>query len=216
MINFLDYDGLLYWKQKIQTWGLNTFALKKEIPTKLPANGGNADTVSDHTVSDHTVEKDVPADAKYTDTVYSHPDAHPAAMITEDSAHRFITDAEQTKYESAYTHRISSHAPTYAEKNAIVGISIDSTTRKVNLVVPTKTSELTNNSNFITTSEVSQAINDAISGITGMEFVVLASGEYNTSTLVPSVTGQAGKIYLVPNNGAAPNVYTEYIYKFKI
>lgn len=36
----------------------------KMIPTSLPANGGNADTVNNH-----TVESDVPANAKFTDTV---------------------------------------------------------------------------------------------------------------------------------------------------
>lgn len=40
----------------------------KNKPAALPANGGNADTVNSHTV--HT---DVPADAAFTDTVYTHP-----------------------------------------------------------------------------------------------------------------------------------------------
>ena len=43
--NYLDYDGLLYWKQKIQAWVSAKFALKTDIPTTLPADGGNADTV---------------------------------------------------------------------------------------------------------------------------------------------------------------------------
>ncbi len=47
---------------------LTIFAKKTEIPTSLPASGGDADTVSGHTVA-----KDVPADAKFTDTVYTHP-----------------------------------------------------------------------------------------------------------------------------------------------
>ena len=38
---------------------------KSEIPTTLPADGGNADTVNNH-----TVETNVPADALFTDTVY--------------------------------------------------------------------------------------------------------------------------------------------------
>ena len=38
---------------------------KSEIPTTLPANGGNADTVGGH-----TVDTDVPQDAKFTDTTY--------------------------------------------------------------------------------------------------------------------------------------------------
>lgn len=47
------------------------------IPSSLPANGGNADTVNGHTVL-----SDVPANAKFTDTIYSHPATHPASIIT--------------------------------------------------------------------------------------------------------------------------------------
>ena len=49
----------------------------KGTPTSLPANGGNASTVNSHTVL-----SDVPANAKFTDTVYTHPSTHPASMIT--------------------------------------------------------------------------------------------------------------------------------------
>lgn len=48
-----------------------------DFPASLPANGGNADTVGGF-----TVKTNVPADAKFTDTVYSHPSTHPASMIT--------------------------------------------------------------------------------------------------------------------------------------
>lgn len=40
----------------------------KNKPTAMPADGGNAATVGGH-----KVEKDVPADAKFTDSVYTHP-----------------------------------------------------------------------------------------------------------------------------------------------
>ena len=40
-------------------------AKTEDIPTTLPADGGNSDTVNNH-----TVETDVPTDAKFTDTVY--------------------------------------------------------------------------------------------------------------------------------------------------
>ena len=42
----------------------------KNKPTSMPANGGNAATVNGHTVG-----VDVPADAKFTDTVYTLPNA---------------------------------------------------------------------------------------------------------------------------------------------
>lgn len=53
---------------------LNSKAEKSEIPTTLPANGGNAATVNGHTVA-----KDVPADAKFTDTTYTAATAAPKA-----------------------------------------------------------------------------------------------------------------------------------------
>ncbi|SEU17390.1 hypothetical protein [Enterocloster clostridioformis] len=168
--NYLDYDGLLYWKQKFQVWIQTKFALKSDIPTTLPADGGNADTVGGHTVA-----TDVPVNAKFTDTVYSHPANHPASMITEDTTHRFVTDAEQTKYEAAYTHSQVAHAPTNAERNTVVGIqkngtdvSVDSTTRKANITVPTKVSEVSNDSGFQTQSQVNAAISTAIGNVTGM------------------------------------------------
>ena len=43
---------------------LSEYAKTADIPTELPANGGNADTVNGH-----SVEADVPADAVFTDTV---------------------------------------------------------------------------------------------------------------------------------------------------
>lgn len=42
---------------------------KPEIPTSLPANGGNSDTVNNH-----TVKSDVPSDAVFTDTIYDDKD----------------------------------------------------------------------------------------------------------------------------------------------
>lgn len=212
--NYLDYDGLLYWKQKFQVWIQTKFALKSDIPTTLPADGGNADTVGGHTVA-----TDVPVNAKFTDTVYSHPANHPASMITEDTTHRFVTDAEQTKYEAAYTHSQVAHAPTNAERNTVVGIqkngtdvSVDSTTRKANITVPTKVSELSNDSGFQTQSQVNAAISTAIGNVTGMEFVILKAGDYNSNG-IPTVAGAVGKIYLVPKTPSeTANIYTEWIY----
>lgn len=48
-----------------------------DFPTSMPANGGNSSTVNEH-----TVETDVPEGAVFTDTVYVHPETHPASMIT--------------------------------------------------------------------------------------------------------------------------------------
>lgn len=67
-------NGLVYFDSKNSKIDL---ALKSDIPTSLPASGGNAATVNGK-----TVESNVPANAKFTDTVYTHPATHPYSMIT--------------------------------------------------------------------------------------------------------------------------------------
>ena len=60
------------------------------------------------------------------------------------------------KGQTAYTHSQSAHAPSNAERNIIVGIQKNGAdvapdgNRKVNISVPTKTSQITNDSGFIT------------------------------------------------------------------
>lgn len=68
-----------------------------------------------------------------------------------------LTATLKANYDAAYTHSQSTHAPSNAERNVIIGIqkngtdvSVNTSTRKVNITVPTKTSELTNDSSFIT------------------------------------------------------------------
>lgn len=60
-----------------------------------------------------------------------------------------LTDTLKSNYDAAYTYSISAHAPTDAEKNVIVGIqkngtdlSVNSSTRKVNITVPTSASDV--------------------------------------------------------------------------
>lgn len=60
-----------------------------------------------------------------------------------------VTSANKTQWNSAYTHSTSAHAPSTAEKNIIVGIqkngtdlTVNSSTRKVNITVPTTASEV--------------------------------------------------------------------------
>ena len=72
-----------------------------------------------------------------------------------------LTNALKANYDAAYTHSQEGHAPAAAEKNVIVGVqkngvdvAVDATTRKVNIAVPTKTSELSNDSGFITSGDI--------------------------------------------------------------
>ena len=89
-----------------------------------------------------------------------------------------LTNTLKSNYDTAYTHSQSTHAPSNAERNIVVGIqkngadlTPDSSTRKVNITVPTKTSEITNDSGFLTSSgtiskanQLSAARNFSITG----------------------------------------------------
>lgn len=67
----------------------------------------------------------------------------------------FATSTQGEKADTAYTHATSSHAPSNAERNVIVGVKKNGialtpdSSRVVNITVPTKTSELTNDSGYI-------------------------------------------------------------------
>ena len=67
----------------------------------------------------YTLGASVPSDAKFTDTVYIHPSAHAATMITEDGTHRFVTDSEKATWNG-----ILDNAKTYT--NAKIGELVDS------------------------------------------------------------------------------------------
>lgn len=55
-------------ENRVITNELNKKADSKDIPTSLPANGGDADTVNGH-----TIKSDVPENAVFTDTIYTLP-----------------------------------------------------------------------------------------------------------------------------------------------
>lgn len=66
----------------------NTTDANKPVSTaQLTALNGKVD--------DAQVLTNVPAGAKFTDTVYSHPANHPASVITQDTSNRFVTDTEK-------------------------------------------------------------------------------------------------------------------------
>lgn len=55
---------------------------------------------ADKTYVDNKVKTDVPAGAKFTDTVYTHPASHPPSIIAQNSTNRFVTDAEKASWNS--------------------------------------------------------------------------------------------------------------------
>lgn len=50
---------------------------------------------------------------------YIHPSNHPASMVTQDSTHRFVTDAEKAKWNGAPTIGFGSSYPASAPNNSV-------------------------------------------------------------------------------------------------
>lgn len=60
-----------------------------------------------------------------------------------------------------------------------------------------------NAAGYQTAADVTRKINEALDGVTGISYEVVQS--------LPA-TGETGTIYLLANNGTAPNIYDEYIW----
>jgi len=69
-------------------------------------------------LDENRVKTDVPEDAKFTDTVYSHPTTHPASMITESSTKRFVSDTKISEWDGKETTTGSQDKANQAEQNA--------------------------------------------------------------------------------------------------
>lgn len=74
--------------------------------------------------------------------------------------------------------------------------------KEVNITVPTKTSDITNDSTYQTLAQVTQAIDDAIAEVTQFDYEIVQT--------LP-VTGAKGTIYLVEDS-ENPGSYEEYIW----
>ena len=53
------------------------------------------------TINGLTVQTSVPLNAKFTDTIYSHPGTHPASIIEQNSNNRFVTDTQIQKWNNS-------------------------------------------------------------------------------------------------------------------
>lgn len=58
------------------------------------AEDGKGLSTHDYTEEAKAKVDAIPASPKYTDTVYVHPESHPAEMITQDSARRMVSDTQ--------------------------------------------------------------------------------------------------------------------------
>lgn len=124
----------------------------------------------------------------------------------------FVKDANYVHTDKNYTETEKNKLAGIAEGaqvNVIESVKVNGTAvtvadKAIDITVPTKVSDLTNDSKFQTDTEVQSAINDALKDITGIDFQVV-------STL--PATGTKGVIYLMANSKTGvQNIYDEYIW----
>lgn len=121
----------------------------------------------------------------------------------------------KSRYDAAYTHAQSAHAPTNAERNALVGvqkngedIAIDTATRKANVTVPTKVSELENDSGYV------KGIGDVLLSVYPVGAIYISTIETSPATLFGGTWQRindtfllaAGSAYSAGSTGGAANV----------
>lgn len=116
------------------------------------------------------------------------------------------------------------------DENTIETVKVNGTaltpdaSKAVNVIVPTTTSELTNDSGYQTAANVATAISDALANsgdpyqtetevqaLIDSELADITSIDFQVVDTLPA-TGVKGTIYLVPNSGSSPNIYDEYIW----
>jgi hypothetical protein len=95
-----------------------------------------------------------------------------------------------------------------AQVNVIEQISVNGSDvapvgKKVNVIIPTDNSDLTNGAGYQTATEVSSAIATALRDVTSITYKVVSE--------LPE-TGSSGTIYLLANSGSGSNIYDEFIY----
>lgn len=133
----------------------------------------------------------------------------PSIALGETSSTAYYGDKGKT----AYDHSQATHAPSNAEKNIIVGVQKNGTdltvdsNRKVNIIVPTKTSELSNDSGFITTSDIPEgaAASTTTPKMDGTATVGTETAFARGDHIHPSDTSKVDK---VDGKGLSTNDYT--------
>lgn len=166
MAKYLDSNGLLY------LWGKIKGAMPKKTSDLTNDSGFiTSNDIPEGAAASTTTPKMNGTAAVGTEMAFARGDhVHPSDDTKVDKvagkglSTNDLTDAMKANYDAAYEHSQAAHAPVDAEKNTIVGIkkngtalTIDAATRTVDVTVPTAVSELTNDSGYITESDLPDA-----------------------------------------------------------
>lgn len=143
-----------------------------------------------------------------------------------------LTNELKQNYDAAYTHSQAAHAPTDAEKNVIIAVTFngqaatidpESRTAAITAAIPSKVSDLTNDSGFQTSAQVSTAITTALGNYYNKtetdskiaQAVAAASHlKYQIVESLPDSNQDANTVYLVAKDdaGEGQDAYIEYMW----
>ena len=212
---YLDLTGLQYYHNRAKTLypSVTEFNALEDKVDEIIAEGGEPNVIevvqkngTALPITNKTVNVTVPT------TVAELSDASDYALaedIPTDAEIEALADGRiSDSISSASTSSIASKQYVTDNGGKIDTIKVNGTAqtivnKAVDITVPTKTSDLTNDSDYQDETEVQALIDAALADITGIDFQVV-------DTLPAS--GVKGTIYLVPNSGSASNSYDEYIW----
>lgn len=121
-----------------------------------------------------------------------------------------VTTANKTNWDKAYAHSTSAHAPSNAERNTIVSVKVNGTAltpdanRAVDVSVPTKVSQLTNDSGYKTTdNNTTYTLGVAANSATnGNAKVRLTAGGSGSGVQEVTIKGTGATSVTTDTNGA--------------
>lgn len=116
-------------KGKANADSINSIIIGKTVVPKA---------VDASTVSGFAVGATVPANAKFTDTIYKHPETHEATMITQDETHKFVSDEQIIAWDAKAEY--VPNTPYYDEtQHAVyacgVGITVDKSMTEGKIII---------------------------------------------------------------------------------
>lgn len=199
---FVDYDGLLYFKQKLQTWVTGVLPTKTSELTNDSGFITSADVPDGATASTTTPKMDGTASTG-SETAFARGDhIHPT-----DTSRAPLASPEFTGTPKAPTAAKATSNTQIASTAFVHSVVGDYATKASPTLTgtpkaPTATAG-DSSTQIATTAFVSGAIATAVGGITGISYEVVQS--------LPA-TGAAGVIYLVAHSHGTGDAYDEYIY----
>lgn len=195
---YLDKNGLAYlWAQ-----------IKNALLGKVDKVDGKGLSSNDYTSDEKAKLANIAAGAEVNVNADWNATTGDAAILNKPAnlvqdANYVHTDSNYTATEKSKLAGIAAGAEANVQADWSVTSSSSDAFIKNKPTIPSKVSDLTNDSGFATTTYVDDEIAEAIGSVTGIDFQVV--------TTLPA-TGTKGVIYLISNSGTGTNTYDEYIW----